>query len=207
MSRRSTLLIIDDVPSEVVLLGETLRPLGEVLTATNGTDGLEIAARTLPDLVILDVGMPGLSGFDVIRSLKANPRLAAIPVIFLTVQTEEGDEFTGLNLGAVDYLGKPTPPALVSARVRNHLRLKELYEQQAALVEELRSALDFRNHPRPPFRQCAWCRRVRTPSGAWEPLDLFLSKVPKAPFLAFTVCSDCLKEVLREPSPSTPFGT
>jgi len=199
---RPTILIIDDMPSEVVLLGETLAGLGEVLFATSGEQGLEVAARTLPDLIILDVVMPGLDGFEVLRRLKADPRLAFIPVLFLTIQTTEQDEFGGLQLGAVDYLAKPSPPALVSARVRNHLRLKALYEQQAALVEELRGALSARIRPGPAHRRCAWCRRVRNALGGWEAQD---ASGPAQAWV-FTVCPDCLRKVLREEAPGESEG-
>ncbi|BDU70845.1 response regulator [Mesoterricola silvestris] len=188
MPRRPTVLIVDDVPSEVVVLGEVLAPLCEVLFATSGVEGLELARRCLPDLVILDVVMPGLDGLEVCRSLKADPRLAPIPVIFLTVQMGEGEEYAGLRLGAVDYLAKPTPPALVEARVRNHLRAKALYEQQCALVAELRAALGAQTKARQ-ASQCAWCRRVATDRGAWEAMLI-------PPNAAFTVCPDCLRELL-----------
>jgi len=194
MPRRPTVLIVDDIPSEVVVLGETLAPQCEVLFATSGPDGLDLARRTQPDLVILDVIMPGMDGFEMCRRMKADPRLAPIPVIFLTIQADDGDEFTGLSLGAVDYLTKPTPPALVSARVRNHLRLRALYDQQGALVEELRRALGARVRSRPHLPLCAWCRRVRTAAGAWESLEA--QGLPTEPW-AFTVCPDCIKEVLR----------
>jgi CheY-like chemotaxis protein len=196
MTPRPTVLIIDDMPSEVVVLGETLAPFCEVLFATSGAEGLEVAARTLPDLIILDVLIPDLDGFEVCRRLKADPRLAPIPVLFLTIQTDEGDEFSGLLLGAVDYLAKPTPPALVTARVRNHLQLKVLYDQQCALVEELRAALGARARPGTASRICAWCRRVRNVQGAWEPRP-----PDRRGDWVFTVCPDCIKEVLREGPP------
>ena len=188
MHRRPAVLIVDDVPSEVVVLGEVLAPQCEVLFATSGAEALDMARRTLPDLVILDVVMPGMDGLEVCRRLKADPRLAPIPVIFLTVQAGEGDECAGLDLGAVDYLAKSTPPALIEARVRNHLRLKALYDQQFALVEELREALGARLKCRQPSL-CAWCHRVETARGAWE-------SAPIQPGSAFTVCPDCLRDLL-----------
>ncbi len=188
MTRRPAVLIVDDVPSEVVVLGEVLARQCEVLFATRGTEALDLARRTQPDLVILDVVMPGMDGFEVCRRIKADPRLAPIPVIFLTVQSGEGDECAGLGLGAVDYLAKSTPPALIEARVRNHLRLKALFEQQSALVAELRAALGARARSRHPSL-CAWCHRVDTGGKGWE-------LAPIQPQSAFTVCPDCLRELL-----------
>ncbi|NTV74550.1 MAG: hypothetical protein HGA66_10125, partial [Holophaga sp.] len=89
---------------------------------------------------------------------------------------------------AVDYLAKPTPPALIEARVRNHLRLKALYDQQSALVRELREGLGDRLKSRQPS-QCAWCHRVETGRGTWE-------SAPVQPGSAFTVCPDCLRDLL-----------
>jgi len=195
MRRRPAVLIVDDVPSEVVVLGEVLAPQSEVLFATSGAEALDLARRTLPDLVILDVVMPGMDGFEVCRRLKADPRLAPTPVIFLTVQTGEGDECAGLDLGAVDYLAKSTPPALIEARVRNHLRLSALYDQQCALLDELRASMGPRLQSRPPSL-CAWCHRVETARGTWE-------SAPVQPRSAFTVCPECLRDLLAgAPTPA-----
>ncbi len=130
---RPTILIVDDAPANVELLGEVLGEHYRTKAATSGERALRIAATDPPpDLILLDVMMPGMSGHEVCEKLKADPRTARIPVIFVTAMSEVDDETRGLALGAVDYLTKPVNPAIVLARVRTHLTLAR---QAAALVE------------------------------------------------------------------------
>lgn len=128
-----SVLIIDDVPTNIQVLAEALRQDYRVKVATNGTDALAIARQTLPDLILLDVMMPDLDGFEVCRQLKSDPITNGIPVVFVTAKDDLADEERGLNLGAVDYITKPFHLPIVRARVRNHVRLK----QKADLLERL----------------------------------------------------------------------
>ncbi len=137
-SQKPTILVVDDVPSNVQILAEVLSYMYRIKVASNGADALEIAQREpQPDLILLDVMMPGMDGFDVCRRLKADMRTHNIPVIFATAKNSESDEELGLNLGAVDYITKPFVIPIAKARIRNHIRLK----QQADLLESL-SLLD-----------------------------------------------------------------
>ena len=135
MSGKSTILAIDDAPYNLSLLGQILSPDYRFLLATKGADGLEIATAQRPDLILLDVVMPEMDGHEVCRQLKSNPALQNIPVIFITARKEETDEAYGLEIGAIDDITKPFCPAIVKARVRNHLELKhyrDLLESQAS---------------------------------------------------------------------------
>lgn len=136
-NQQAMILIVDDVPSNVQILAETLRSQYRIKVASNGTDALKIAQREQPDLILLDVMMPDMNGFEVCRRLKENTTTHKIAVIFVTANTAESDEELGLNLGAADYITKPFVIPIVKARIRNHLRLK----QQADLLESL-SLLD-----------------------------------------------------------------
>lgn len=119
---KKRILVVDDERDIVELLRYNLRSEGyDVLVARNGKEGLEKAAA-VPDLVILDVMMPVLDGFETCKSLKSNPRTAGIPVIFLTASSSEVDEVLGLELGAVDYIQKPISPRTLVARVKAALR-------------------------------------------------------------------------------------
>lgn len=136
--QKPTILVVDDVPSNVQILAEVLSYLYRIKVANNGVDALEIAQREPhPDLILLDVMMPDMDGFEVCRRLKADVRTHNIPVIFATAKNSESDEELGLNLGAVDYITKPFVIPIVKARIRNHILLK----QQADLLESL-SLLD-----------------------------------------------------------------
>lgn len=125
MTDRHTVLAIDDVPANLKLLGQILGDQYRFLCTTNGVAGLEIAEAQRPDLILLDVVMPDLDGYEICRLLKANPITERIPVIFLTSLKEEEDETRGLEIGAIDYVTKPFSPPIIRARVRNHLELKK----------------------------------------------------------------------------------
>jgi putative two-component system response regulator len=123
--RKQTILIVDDAPDNLALISSILRDSYRLLIATAGDTALDIASReSPPDLVLLDVMMPDMDGYEVCRRLKEQPRTADIPVIFLTARSQEEDEQRGLALGAVDYIAKPISPAILKARVATHLQLK-----------------------------------------------------------------------------------
>lgn len=124
MTEKQTVLAIDDVPANLKLLGQILGQEYRLLLSTGGAHGLQVALDQRPDLILLDVMMPELDGYEVCRRLKADPRTERIPVIFLTSLKEETDETKGLELGAIDYVTKPFSPPIIRARVRNHLELK-----------------------------------------------------------------------------------
>lgn len=131
------ILIVDDVPANIQVLAEALKRDYRIKFATNGIAGLELAGRDdRPDLILLDVMMGGIDGYEVCRRLKEQAPTRDIPVIFVTAKDDVLDEQRGLDLGAVDYIGKPFQIAIVKARVRNHLNLKrktDLLESLAML--------------------------------------------------------------------------
>lgn len=124
-SKSRTLLLVDDEPVNIQILHRILEEDGyEFLFATDGKSGLGLATRQRPDMILLDVMMPDMDGYEICRKLKDDPVTADIPVIFVTAMGQMEDEEKGLNLGAVDYLTKPLGPSIVRARVRNHMQLK-----------------------------------------------------------------------------------
>lgn len=135
--KRQRILIVDDTPSNIHVLMETLKEQYAIIVATSGPKALALAAgATPPDLILLDVMMEGMDGYEVCRRLKSDVRTAAIPVVFVTTLNQTEDEATGLDLGAVDYITKPINPAIVRARVRNHLELKSHRDNLEQLVGE-----------------------------------------------------------------------
>ncbi|OHX10655.1 HD-GYP domain-containing protein [Chromobacterium sphagni] len=137
--RRQTVLIVDDTPESLTQLYGLLKDHYRTQIANGGERALQIVAGdTLPDLVLLDVMMPGIGGLEVCRRLKDDPRTAEIPVIFLTAMSENEDEQAGFDAGAVDYIIKPISPPIVMARVSTHLRLKaasDFLEDKAAFLQ------------------------------------------------------------------------
>lgn len=134
-----TILIVDDTPANIAAALSILKDQYRTRVATSGAKALEQAgAADKPDLILLDVTMPGMDGYEVCARLKAHPDTAEIPVVFLTARTDAEDEAKGFELGAVDYIHKPFNPTVVRARVHTHLLLRDTLRQ----VEERNAALD-----------------------------------------------------------------
>ena len=122
--KRPVILAVDDVPDNLALVRALLRQRYEVRTAASGEQALAMVHSDPPDLILLDVMMPGLDGYETCSRLKADERFRRIPVLFLTARAEIEDEEKGFSLGAVDYITKPLNPSLLLARVNTHLQLK-----------------------------------------------------------------------------------
>jgi len=138
------ILLVDDNTTNLQLLHETLDGLGyRLLIAKNGKTALAIAQKANPSLILLDIMMPEMDGYEVCRRLKSDEKTDRIPVIFITALVEEEDEAKGLALGAVDYLSKPFNPELVRARVRIHLELKQYQDHLEQLVRERTRRLEL----------------------------------------------------------------
>lgn len=128
-----TILVVDDDPVLTMLIGGILAKTGKIFTARSGDEGLRLASKENPDLILLDVQMPGKDGFDVISELKMDPALRHIPVIFITGEVIPEIESHCLEAGAADYIAKPVTPRVLQARARTHLLLK----QQADMLADL----------------------------------------------------------------------
>ncbi len=131
------ILIVDDELVSREKLRKIMDSFGQCVGVGNGTDALRVAtSQNPPDLILLDIIMPGMDGYEVCKRLKAKRRTSNIPVIFISVKSEEEDEAQGLGLGAVDYITKPFSPSIVKARVRTHLELKKHRNRLEELVNE-----------------------------------------------------------------------
>lgn len=140
--KKQVVLVVDDVVDNIEIIAGILRPWYDVKLALNGIKALKIAeSENPPDIILLDIMMPEMDGFEVCQKLKQNPKTQKIPVIFVTAKNEEIDEEKGLEIGAVDYLVKPVCPGVVKARVKTHLNLasalKDLEKQKNVLQENL----------------------------------------------------------------------
>ncbi|WBG65663.1 two-component system response regulator [Pseudomonas citronellolis] len=167
---QEVILVVDDQPDNLMLMSELLMGQYQVRVAGSGAKALRLAAsEPRPDLVLLDIMMPEMDGYEVCRQLKADPLTAEIPVIFLTGMVSTADEQRGLDLGAVDYITKPISPPVTLARIRAHLKLKanadflrdkseylelevrrrsrELQAAQDATLEAMATLCDLRDNP------------------------------------------------------------
>ena len=138
-----TVLLVDDEPANIQIVNSILKDIYKTRIATNGAKALELANQVpAPDLILLDVMMPEMDGYEVCSRLKSADHTRDIPVIFLTGQTEIDDETKGFEVGAVDYIHKPFSPAVVQARVRTHLVLRGIREQLARQLQTIQSEMD-----------------------------------------------------------------
>jgi phosphoserine phosphatase RsbU/P len=141
--KEKVVLLVDDTPANIQIVQAILQDSYRIRVATNGIKALALAnSEPVPDLILLDVMMPGMDGFEVCTRLKADPATREIPVIFLTGQTEIEDETRGFEVGGVDYIHKPFSRAVVKARVHTHLVLRGIQEQLSHQLTAIRSELE-----------------------------------------------------------------
>jgi len=146
---KQTLLLVDDEPVNLRVLNNTLKEDYHLIFAKSGTEALRLAEQEKPDMILLDIMMPGLSGKEVCSALKEDDELRKIPVIFVTALSDEEDEEEGLVLGAVDYITKPISPAIVRARVKTHLSLVQADELRATrlqVIQRLGRASEYKDN-------------------------------------------------------------
>ena len=145
--KRSTILVVDDTPDNLALMSELLTGTYHLKIANNGERALKLATSgALPDLILLDIMMPDMDGYEVCRRLQTDPITRAIPIIFLTAKIGVGDEEKGLELGAVDYLAKPISPPILMARIKIHLALKGQADFLRDTAAFLSAEVDKRTH-------------------------------------------------------------
>ena len=142
----SVVLIVDDIPENLQVLGNILSAYGlDIGVATDGLQALENVKFQKPDLILLDIMMPGMDGFEVCEKLKSNPETSNIPVIFLTAKSQTEDIVKGFEVGAVDYVTKPFNSAELLVRVFNHLELKKAKDKIERQNDELKEMNDAKN--------------------------------------------------------------
>ena len=136
-SEKPTILIVDDAPSNIQVLIAILARDYAITAAINGEEALRATTASKPDLILLDVKMPGMNGFEICKKLKEDPTTRDTPIIFVTAAEETGNEATGLELGAEDYITKPFSPPVLKVRIRNTLERIKLKNYLEGLVEGL----------------------------------------------------------------------
>ncbi len=162
---RSKILVVDDIPSNVHVLSRILKDDHDIYFATDGVKALELVQARLPDLVLLDIMMPGMDGYEVCSRIKADPITRDIPVIFISAKSEVEDETYGLEVGAIDFISKPISPPIVKARVRNHLLLKRQTDllRTLSFIDGLTSIANRRRFDEVLSREWRRCARAQLP--------------------------------------------
>src|ERR1700691_4446081 len=128
------IVVIDDDPGTIYLIARILQGVSELRFATSGEQALQLVHDSVPDLILLDAELPGMSGFKVFDALQAAPGVRGVPIIFITSHTEAGFEASALNMGAADFIPKPFTAAGLLARVKTHLRIKHTTDDLRRMV-------------------------------------------------------------------------
>jgi diguanylate cyclase (GGDEF)-like protein len=196
--KSGTILIVDDERFNITVLKDLLDPEYDNMVAKNGAQALSrVASAELPDLILLDIMMPEINGYEVCEKLKSDPRTTDIPIIFISAMNQFGDESKGLKLGAIDYITKPFSPELVLLRVRNHLKMKKMSDRfrDMATIDGLTEIANRRRFDL--FLEQEWRRSMRAAS----PLSLILMDIdffkPFNDNYGHTHGDDCLKKVAQ----------
>lgn len=196
MDKRFRILAVDDEYVNTQLLKSVLCEEYDILTAQNGHEAIDLIEQYKPDLILLDVMMPDITGFEVCKVIKADERFADIPVIFLTALDSQDDQLEGLELGGIDYLTKPINLALLKLRVRNHLAMKEqrdlLVQQKAELEEALARVKQLEGI----IPICMYCKKIRDDQQSWHQLETYISKHSEALF-SHGICPECGEEQMK----------
>ena len=196
-NNKSRILIVDDIPANVQVLGELLAGEYELFFALNGYDAIALAKAHRPDIILLDVMMPGIDGFEVCRRIRADVLLAETPVIFVTAIDHEADELKGLELGAVDYIIKPVNSTLVKIRVHNQLELKRQRDALKVRNIELESALERVKRLEGIISICMYCKKIRDDKDSWQQLEKYMTEHTEALF-SHGICPECYDRAKEE---------
>ena len=199
---KSTILIVDDNIHNLNILASALKAYGfEPSVAQSGEETLELLNHSTPDLILLDVMMPGMDGFETCRHLKENPATRAIPVIFVTALADIESKVKAFEAGGVDYVSKPLELQEVLARVATHLTLRYLQQQleqkNNALQEknlQLQEALDKVKTLRGLLPICANCKKIRDDGGYWQQVEAYIADHSEAEF-THGICPTCMEKL------------
>jgi len=201
---RHKILMVDDDPVNIRLLEAALTEEYEIHTSLNGFDAIRQAKEQMPDLILLDVMMPDISGFEVCRVIKSDVSFSGVPIIFLTAMDTFEAETEGLEAGGIDYLAKPINVNLLRIRVRNHLELKQrndlIGEQRDLLARqkaELEEALARVKRLEGIIPICSYCKNIRIDDTSWQVLEKYISEHSDALF-SHGVCPECIEKYYPE---------
>jgi CheY-like chemotaxis protein len=174
-------LIVDDNPRNLQFLGSILvENEYDLAVSTSGIQVFEFLENKKPDIILLDIMMPEMDGYEVCKKLKTDPNTKDIPVIFLTAKSEMSDIIRGFEVGAVDYVTKPFNSAELLARTKTHIALKRAREE----INTLRGIIPI----------CAQCKKIRDDEGVWNRIELYIEKHSEALF-SHGMCKECEQEL------------
>ncbi len=190
-----SILVVDDKPDNLRLLSKLfLEHNYNVRLAPNGDRALATIQKEAPDLILLDIMMPGTGGFDVCKQLKADEQTAKIPIIFISALDETSDKVKAFSLGGVDYISKPFQEKEVLARVKTHLSLSFLKLELERKNSELQKALSEIKTLHGMLPICASCKKIRKEDGSWEQIEVYIRDRSEAEF-SHGICDECMQKL------------
>jgi len=196
--KKPKVIIIDDAPENIRMLIEILKKDYATIPATSGEAGL---AKTLidppPDLILLDIMMPGIDGYEVCKRLKAIEKTKDIPVVFISAISEAMDNAKAFDLGAADYITKPFYPASIKARVKHHITLRKTILEMDLIIYKLKGALNEIKTLSGLIPICANCKKIRDDKGYWQQVEQYVKKYSGAEF-SHSICPDCVGDLYAE---------
>jgi len=188
---KRSILVVDDNIINLRLLEQLLTANHYIARlATNGTRALATIHKEPPDLILLDIMMPGMDGLEVCRQLKNDERTAHIPVLFISAINETPDKVKAFTLGAVDYISKPFQADEVLARVKTHLTLSLLQRQLEKKNAELKKAFDEIKILQGVLPICSVCKKIRNDDGYWQQLEVYI-RDHSEPMFSHSLCREC----------------
>jgi len=188
---QDAILIVDDHPANLKVLLSFLHEHDyRVYMVDSGQRALDILPRIQPDLILLDVMMPKMSGFEVCRRIKADKELAAFPVIFMTALDSVEDKMAGFSAGAVDYITKPFQKVEVLARIHTHITLRKRERELEEALKEIKKMTGI-------LPICSYCKQIRNDEGYWQQVEEYISEHSEALF-SHGVCPACYKKMMKE---------
>ena len=186
------MLVVDDAPLNLDLISTILKSqFCRLHSAESGSEALVLAKELQPDLILLDVMMPGMDGYEVCEALKQDPLTREIPILFISCRGGVEDIARGLEAGALDYISKPFEPLELLARVKTHLELHRRRSQERRLIKDLQAALEHVKQLSGLLPICAHCKKVRDDQGFWQQVERYISAHSEATF-SHGLCPDCI---------------
>lgn len=198
LSRTGKILVVDDNTANIDVMLTFLEMEGfDISIATSGSMALRVAKHDQPDLILLDVMMPNMDGFETCRKLKEEPATADIPIIFVTAKKETTDIVQGFQCGGVDYISKPYRQEEVLSRVKTHLQLRHLLETQKQLIHELNKALKEVKTLKGILPICSYCKKIRDSKGEWHQMENYIASRSETEF-SHGICEQCYDKIDAE---------
>jgi DNA-binding response OmpR family regulator len=204
MHRRCSILVVDDELVNLKIISSALKGEYDVHTSLNGHDAISLLEDHRPDLILLDVMMPEIDGFDLCKIIKSIKLFADIPVIFLTALNTQEATIRGFEIGGIDYLTKPFNIELLRVRVRNHIALKknhDLVKEQRDMLarqkEELEAALAQVKQLEGLIPICMYCKKIRDDQNIWHQLEKYITEHSEAQF-SHGMCPKCFEKNMQD---------